>query len=83
MTGTEVKRGVYRHFKGKLYFVHEVVLNVENDEPAPTVLYEALYGKPGRLFVRSLANFTEIVEKPEFNYLRGPRFYRAYPENDE
>jgi hypothetical protein len=56
---------------------------VENDEPVQTVLYEALYGRPGRLFVRSLANFTEIVEKPEFNYLRGPRFYRAFPENDE
>jgi len=72
-----VSRGLYRHFKGKLYFVHEVVLDVEGEgPPIERVLYEALYGGPRSRFVRSVANFAEIVSKPEYAY-EGPRFYPA------
>ena len=70
----KVERGLYRHFKGKLYFVHGVVLKVEDMEEE-YVLYEALYGEPGRQFVRSVGNFTEQVSRPEIGY-EGPRFCR-------
>lgn len=72
-----VERGLYRHFKGLLYFVHGEALNVEGEgDPIPTVVYEPLYGDPGRRFVRSRANFTEHVVKPEHKY-EGPRFARV------
>lgn len=72
-------RGLYRHFKGNLYFVHGEVLNVEGGEgeEVPCVLYEAvrrIEDAPGRMFVRSIRNFTEIVKRPEYE---GPRFVRV------
>jgi hypothetical protein len=70
-----VTRGIYRHFKGKDYFVHGVVMNVEADPPIECVLYEALQSDPGRQFVRSVKNFTETVETSGY---AGPRFYRKY-----
>jgi hypothetical protein len=68
-----VERGIYRHFKGNIYFVFGEVLGVEGEETKRLVLYEALYGKPGRMFVRSVENFVEPLDKPEYNY-KGPRF---------
>ena len=70
-----VTRGIYRHFKGKDYFVHGVVLNVEVDPPTECVLYEALQSGPGNQFVRSIKNFTEVVLTPGYE---GPRFYQKY-----
>ncbi len=67
---TEIKKGIYRHFKSNEYEVLDVALHSETQEPF--VVYRALYGE-GKLWVRPLAMFTEIVDKPEINY-KGPRF---------
>jgi len=68
-----VKPGLYKHFKGNLYVVKAIVLNVEGETAVDTVLYEKLgpaYDS-SQLFVRSVENFVEIVKRPEYE---GPRF---------
>lgn len=48
----------YRHFKGKLYFVHAVTENTETGELF--VSYQAMY-PPYNMYMRSLKAFTESV----------------------
>ena len=54
--------GRYRHFKGGLYEVVDVVRSSETLQPM--VLYRALYGEGG-LWVRPYAMFVETVEGRE------------------
>ena len=54
----EVQRP-YRHFKGKLYYVHSIVTHTETDEKL--VSYQALY-PPYGMFVRPLEMLMEEVE---------------------
>lgn len=49
----------YRHFKGKLYYVHQIVTHTETEEIL--VSYQALYPPYGK-FVRPVEMFMEIVE---------------------
>lgn len=49
----------YRHFKGKLYYVHNIVTHTETEEVL--VSYQALY-PPYGMFVRPLDMFMEEVE---------------------
>nr|WP_312984917.1 DUF1653 domain-containing protein [Clostridioides sp.] len=49
----------YRHFKGKLYYVHQIVTHTETEEIL--VSYQALY-PPYGMFVRPLEMFMEKVE---------------------
>ncbi|MBT3530231.1 MAG: DUF1653 domain-containing protein [Gammaproteobacteria bacterium] len=56
----EIKKGKYRHFKGNLYEVIDVVHHSETREPL--VLYRALYGEHG-LWVRPLPMFMETIER--------------------
>ena len=46
----------YRHFKGKLYYVHNIVTHTETEEVL--VSYQALY-PPYGMFVRPLDMFME------------------------
>ena len=58
----DLKKGLYRHFKGKEYEVIGVAHHSETLEPL--VVYKALYeGKHpyGSLWVRPLAMFQEMV----------------------
>ncbi|MEQ8407379.1 MAG: DUF1653 domain-containing protein [Gammaproteobacteria bacterium] len=55
-----IKRGKYRHFKGNLYELVDVVHHSETQEPM--VLYRALYGEHG-LWVRPLEMFFETIER--------------------
>ena len=57
----EVQRP-YRHFKGKLYYVHNIVTHTETEEVL--VSYQALY-PPYGMFVRPLDMFMEEVEPKE------------------
>ena len=52
-------QGVYRHYKGNLYQVLDIVSHSETEEKL--VLYKALYGDFG-LWVRPLTMFCEAVE---------------------
>ena len=68
-----IPSGIYRHCKGNLYRVIGEGKHSETLEPL--VLYEALDDNPdGKLWVRPLSSFTEVVEvgeKPQkrFEYL--------------
>lgn len=72
----EVKKGIYEHYKGKLYEVLDTGIHTEAREPV--VIYKALYKgdfKEGQLWVRPQAMFQETVnidgkEIPRFRYLR-------------
>ena len=57
---TELKLGLYRHFKGNYYEVLGVARHSETGEEL--VVYRPLYGERG-LWVRPLAMFTEPVER--------------------
>lgn len=62
--------GRYRHFKGGLYEVVDVVRSSETLQPM--VLYRALYGEGG-LWVRPYAMFMEQVDLADGSQ---PRFAR-------
>jgi hypothetical protein len=69
-----LKPGVYRHYKGNLYWVTGVAKHSETEEEL--VVYKALYQPEGEnLWVRPLAMFTENVlvngaTQPRFAWLR-------------
>lgn len=62
--------GLYRHYKGGLYQVLDMVRHSETLEPM--TLYRALYGERG-LWVRPAAMFQESVD---IAGIRQPRFAR-------
>ena len=66
---TELKPGLYRHFKGNLYRLLYVAKHSETLEPM--VVYQALYGDHG-IWVRPASMWNERVERDGYC---GPRFY--------
>jgi hypothetical protein len=81
----EIKKGIYKHFKGNEYEVIDIGFHSETQEPF--VVYRALYGEH-KLWVRPIDMFLEEVDKgasantyapgtpgakPEIGY-KGPRF---------
>ena len=65
--------GLYQHYKGKNYIVHNIVRHSESLEWM--VFYECLYENPaGKLWVRPMGMFLETVEVegktvPRFKYI--------------
>jgi len=54
----EIKKGIYRHYKGNLY---EVLMTVQHSETEEwMVVYKALYGEKG-IWVRPYDMFVEKV----------------------
>ncbi len=78
MDNVVVQPGVYRHFKfGNLYQVFGVVPDASELKPGelprpPLVFYQQRYA-PYAFLYRTLTNFREHVERPDYNY-SGPRF---------
>lgn len=69
----EIKIGkIYKHFKGKLYIVLDIVNDVEssdNEKLEKFVIYQALYGENLK-WARSYNSFSSQVDKskyPEIN----------------
>lgn len=56
----QIKKGKYRHFKGKEYRVVGIARHSETLEDM--VVYEALYGE-GRLWVRPASMWNEEIER--------------------
>ncbi len=61
---SDIKRGIYRHYKDKLYKVFGTVTHSESEEVM--VLYAPLHQEAGsaRLWVRPIAMFEEEVDTP-------------------
>jgi len=55
----DLKKGIYRHYKGNLYEVLHAVQHSETEEWM--VVYRALYGEKG-MWVRPYKMFTEKIE---------------------
>jgi hypothetical protein len=55
---SQIKKGVYQHYKGPLYFVHDIARHSETEEEL--VVYKTLYGDFS-LWVRPLSMFAEMV----------------------
>jgi hypothetical protein len=66
----EIKKGIYKHFKGNEYEVTDIAIHSETQEEY--VVYRALYGEK-KVWVRPAHMFLEEVDKPEIGY-KGPRF---------
>ena len=64
----ELKKGIYRHFKGNRYRLLFVAKHSETLEPM--VVYQALYGEQG-IWVRPAHMWSEQVERADYS---GPRF---------
>lgn len=62
--------GIYKHFKGNLYFIEDVATNTENNEKC--VIYRALYGNHS-LFVRPLNMFLS-----EIDHIKYPEIKQKY-----
>lgn len=62
-----LRRGIYRHFKGRLYEVVDLARHSETQEWL--VVYRALYGDYG-LFVRPFDMFFEHVERDGKTFAR-------------
>ncbi len=73
----ELKRGIYRHYKGKDYEVYGVAVHTETEEKL--VVYRSLYGNY-RLNVRPLKMFCENVHIGKY---RGPRFTFVHAFEEE
>jgi hypothetical protein len=67
-----LKQGLYKHYKGKFYFVFEVAHHSETREAL--VVYQCLYDdyswwvRPQSMFVETISVGNEI--KPRFEFLR-------------
>ena len=63
----EIKKGLYRHFKGNLYEVIDIATHSETLEKY--IVYRALYGD-GDLWTRPLSMWNETVERDGKIYQR-------------
>ena len=64
----ELKKGIYRHFKGNEY---ELIGSARHSETMEEfAIYKALYGERGT-WIRPVAMFTEEIERDGY---KGPRF---------
>lgn len=71
----EITPGVYRHFKGHLYYVLHTAIHTENG--AVMVVYKALYGEQG-YFVRPYDMFASEVDRDKYpNATQKYRFERV------
>jgi len=74
-----VIKGIYRHFKGKYYYVEDVALDSETLEEV--VIYRQLYGER-KLFVRNKSMFLSLVDKNKYpNVSQKYRFELIKEEN--
>lgn len=65
----EIKVGkIYKHFKGNLYIVTDIVLDCETTDmnnPKKIVIYKALYGE-GLTWGRSYDSFASLVDYEKY-----------------
>lgn len=74
----EVKKGVYKHFKGDYYLVEDIAIHSETDEKM--VVYRGLYENT-KLYVRPYDMFVEKVDKQKYPNVK--QEYRFQLQNIE
>lgn len=77
---SEIKPGLYRHFKGKLYKVLHVVEHTETGEKM--VVYQALYDDYG-FYVRPYDMFAGIVDREKYPDATQHYRFEKYKDNGE
>lgn len=70
-------RQLYRHFKGKLYYVIDIGLDSETLEEV--VIYQAMYGDK-KIFVRPLKMFLSKVDKNKYPDVKQIYRFEEYEE---
>lgn len=70
MDGFQVQRP-YRHFKGKLYYVHQIINHTETGEKL--VCYQALY-PPYEMYARPLEMFFDEIDVEREDNITGQRY---------
>lgn len=60
---TDIKKGKYKHFKGKEYELIDIAIHSETEEQY--AVYRPLYGD-GKLYVRPLSMFLSKVDKEKY-----------------
>lgn len=72
---TEIKKGIYKHFKGMIVEVIGIALHSETMEEMVVYTHtDSVKGKEANsMWVRPADMFLEEVDKPEIPY-KGPRF---------
>lgn len=70
-------RQLYRHFKGKLYYVMDVGYNSETLEKV--VIYQAMYGDK-KIFVRPLEMFLSPVDTTKYPDAKQTYRFEEYEE---
>lgn len=72
-------RGYYKHFKDKLYYVHDIAEHTETGEIM--VFYQALYGERKK-YVREISMFLSKTDKEKYpEVTQEYRFIRFFPED--
>ena len=56
-------KGLYKHFKGKLYYVEDIAIHSEDN--TKYVVYRALYGE-NNLYIRPLEMFLSKIDKEKY-----------------
>ncbi|MDF2548352.1 MAG: hypothetical protein K0R93_3250 [Anaerosolibacter sp.] len=79
MEALEVNR-VYRHWKGKFYYVHGLAVHTETGEMM--VYYQTLYGDRS-FYVRPVSQFTEKVPPDRVTENMTGQLYRFEPYDFE
>lgn len=72
-------RQLYRHFKGKLYYVMDIGLDSETHEEM--VIYQALYGDK-KIFIRPLKMFLSKVDVKKYPNVKQTYRFEEYEEED-
>ena len=73
----EVRRP-YIHFKGKLYYVHDIVKHTETEEML--VVYQALYA-PYEMFVRPYKMFSSEVDTEKYPNIKQKYRFELYDDS--
>ena len=79
----EIKIGkIYKHFKGNLYKVIDIVYDCESndDDLKKVVIYEALYGEHLKR-ARSYESFNSLIDKEKYPNVEQKYRFEEFSEN--